>query len=119
MSLEEKLLNGLVQVYTRGKTENILLRIRDETPIPPFDISVSRADFFEFLGMCDLSSLTLNSLIDLGSLYFKDFQEVFERELSHRKSIDPEFSKKLSKEVMPRLRKADDPTWRYTQPENG
>jgi hypothetical protein len=113
MSLEEKLLNGLVQVYTRGITSNVLLRIYDETPIPPFDISVSRTEFLEFLGKSDLSTLTLKSLIDLSTLYFKDFKEVFERELSQRKSVDPDFSEKLSKEVMPRLRKADDPTWRF------
>ena len=117
MTIEEKLLNGLVQIYTRGKTSNTTLRIHDGLPIPPYDINLNQHDFFEFLRHSDLSTLSVRSLVDLGSLYYNDLKDILDSEMKRRKETQPDFSAKLSKEVMPRLRLDSDPAWRYKDTE--
>ena len=114
MTLEKKLLNGLVQVYTRGKINGVQIRVFDGTPIPPFDIDVSKDEFLAFFSEADLSTLSIRSLVDVSSLYFEELKDVLEREFKRRKETEPDFSERLSKEVMPRLRNPSDPSWRFS-----
>jgi hypothetical protein len=117
MSVEEKLLYGLVQIYTRGKTSHTTIRIHDGLPIPPFDINLNQSEFFDFLRRNDLSSLSVRSLVDLGSLYYNDLKDVLDSEMKRRKDTQPDFGAQLTKEVMPRLRVDSDPAWRFKDTE--
>ena len=118
MSIEEKFLNGLVQIYTRGKTSQVLLRIQDGLPIPPYDININQHEFFDFLRRSDLSALSVRSLVDLGSLYFNDLKDVLDSEMKRRKETQPDFSAQLTKEVMRRLRLDSDTEWRFEDTES-
>ena len=63
--------------------------------------------------MSDLSTLSVRSLVDLGTLYYSEIKEVLDNEMARRKATEPDFVKRFTAEIMPRLRDGDDPNWRY------
>ena len=113
MNLEQKLTEALIQVFTRTFQNGVTLSLSDLTPLPSYNLDISRADFISYINQVDLSAVELKSLINLGTLYFAECKSALMNELNRRKSIDPNFSISLNHEVLPRLRKDDDPAWRY------
>ena len=113
MNIEQRFTEALIQIFTRANQTGALVRIEDSLPIPSFDFPISQSEFFDYLKRADLSQVEIKSLIDLGTLYFKEIKEVLAIEMDRRKATDPDFSKQLSREFLPRLRKSDDPNWRY------
>ncbi len=109
MNLEQKLTEALIQVFTRTFQNGVTLSISDSTPLPSYNLDISRTDFIGYINEVDLSAIELKSLIDLGTLYFAECKTALMNELNRRKSIDPNFSISLNQEVLPRLRKDDDP----------
>jgi hypothetical protein len=114
MNIEQELLNALVQVFTRGRKPSVSLQVADSLPIPPFSITILESDFLDYLKRVDLSILPVAALVDLGTLYFREIEEVLTKELHRRKSAEPDFGDRLAREVMPRLRDPDKPSWRYS-----
>lgn len=113
MTTNAKLLHGLVQVFTRRTTSGVVVRISDGGPIPSFDVEISRPEFIELLKESGLSTLSIRSLVDLGTLYYSEIKEVLDKEMARRKATEPDFKKRFTKEVLPRLRDGDNPDWRY------
>ncbi len=113
MNLEQKLTEALIQVFTRTFQNGIRLSLSDLTPLPSYNLDISREDFIVYINEADLSAVELKALIDLGTLYFAECKTALMNELNRRKSIDPNFSTSLDQEVLPRLRKNNDPTWQH------
>jgi hypothetical protein len=112
-STEDKILKGLVQVFTRGKTNYVALQIRDSTGLPPYEIPIGLAEFIKYLESCDLATLTIREMLDLGTLYFPMIENLYLKELKRRADTDPMFKDRLKTEILPRLRLKSDPDWRY------
>jgi hypothetical protein len=83
-STEDKILKGLVQVFTRGQTNYVALQIRDSTGLPPYEIPIGLAEFIKYLESCDLATLTIRELLDLGTLYFPMIENFYLKELKRR-----------------------------------
>ena len=91
----DELVGALVQVFTRNKTNLVWISIDDGGPIPPYRLTVRCETFMELLKRSDLSKLSVKSLVDLGTLYFSELNEILAEEMARRKESDPDFSKKL------------------------
>ncbi len=115
MRVEDEVLNALVQVFTRSKASGVSLKVSDSLPIPPYSLPISETEFISYIGRSDLSTLSLKALVDLSSVYFQKLEHVLNAEFGRRKSLDPDFSKKLVTEVTPRLREPKNPTRRYSE----
>jgi hypothetical protein len=113
MNLEQKLTEALIQVFTRTFQNGVWLSLSDLTPLPFYNLDISREDFIGYINEADLSAVELKALIDLGTLYFSECKTALMNELNRRKSIDPNFSISLDQEVLPRLRKNNDRTWQH------
>lgn len=109
----EQILEALVQVFTRSNSNSVSISVRDGLPIPAYEFTVSKDQFIGLVQTSDLGHLTIKSLLDLGSLYYKEIEEALNAEMSRRKNDDPDFGEQLTKELLPRLRMKDDPNWRY------
>lgn len=113
MKLEQKLTEALIQVFTRTFQNGVRLSLSDLTPLPSYNLDISRDDFIGYINEADLSAVEIKSLIDLGTLYFAECKTALMNELNRRKLVDPNFSILLDQEVLPRLRKDNDPTWQH------
>jgi hypothetical protein len=115
VNASEELLSGIVRVFTRGRTTGVLVRIHDSSGLPPYDISINLRDLAQLLEDSDISALSIKELLDLGSLYYTPLKNALDAEFQRRAELDPDFRNRLTAELLPRLRKLDDPGWRYGQ----
>jgi hypothetical protein len=113
MSTADKILRGLVQVFTRGHTAYATIEIHNSSGLPPYSIPLTLADFVTCLEGHDLSTLTIRELLDLGTLYFPQIEAFYVKELKRRADTDHDFKRRLKDEILPRLRLKSDPDWRY------
>lgn len=113
MDLGSEFLKGIIQVITRRHTPVVQVDIRDSSGLPPYEIVVNLGMLATFISQQDLASLTTRELVDLASLYYSELKDSIDAELKRRGDENPDFKRQLTAEVLPRLRRKDDPAWRY------